>query len=348
MKRAGVLLVAGVLALLLSAGLSAAQTKELVVAAWGDPYEAGWRKALVPAFEKKYGVKIVWVQGFSTQTVAKIRAQKDNPQIDVAMLDDGPHRQLVALGLVERIDRSKLTNVKDLYEIAFEPGDNGIAMGLSGGGLYYNPKAFAENKWAPPASWLDLFRPEFKGKVSVHNIANANGLYLLLALNRTAGGTGANVDRGFAKLKELAPHVVTFDKFGETPTLIQQGLTVIGTWFIDRVASLAATGVPVEFVYPKEGMYGTKEVITIVKGRPNQELAYKFIDMMLTKDEQENTAKFVGLGPVSKLAKLDAETARRVVYGPEAVGKMVIPDWEVVNANRAAWTERWNKEVERR
>jgi len=43
------------------------QTKEFVVAAWGDPHEAGWRKSLVPAFEKKYWVKVVWGQGFPTQ-----------------------------------------------------------------------------------------------------------------------------------------------------------------------------------------------------------------------------------------------------------------------------------------
>jgi len=348
MKRASVILVLAILVVLGGASLALAQGKEFVVAAWGDPYEAGWRKSLVPAFEKKYGVKIVWVQGFSTQTVAKIRAQKDNPQIDVAMLDDGPHRQLVALGLVERIDRTKLTNAKDLYEIAFEPEDYGLAIGLTGGGLYYSTKAFAENKWAPPTSWLDLFRAEFKGKVSIHNIANANGLYLLLALNKIVGGTEANVDAGFAKLKELVPHVVTFDKFGETPTLIQQGVTVIGTWFVDRVASLAVTGVPVQFAFPKEGVWGTKEVITIVKGRPNLDLAYKFIDLMLSKEEQENTAKFVGLGPVGKAATLDAETAKRVIYGPEYISKLTIPNWTIVNANRAAWTERWNKEIERR
>ena len=37
-----------------------AQTRELVIAAWGDPYEAGWRKSLVPEFEKKHNVKVVW------------------------------------------------------------------------------------------------------------------------------------------------------------------------------------------------------------------------------------------------------------------------------------------------
>jgi putative spermidine/putrescine transport system substrate-binding protein len=348
MKRASVTLMVGLLIALGPAGLAAAQPKELVVAAWGDPYEAGWRKSLVPAFEKQHGVKIVWVQGFSTQTLAKLRAQKDNPQIDVAMMDDGPHKQAAALGLVEKVGRSKLTHAKDLYEVAFEPGDFGIGFGIAGYGLYYNTKAFADNKWVPPTSWLDLFRPELKGKVSVHNIANANGLFLLLALNKIAGGTEANVEPGFARVKELAAHVVTFDKFGETPTLIQQGTTVIGTWNIDRVVNLAATGVPVTFVAPKEGSWGIKEVITVVKGRPNRDLAYKFIDLMLSPEEQVNTAKFIGLGPVNRKAQLDPETAGKVIYGPEQIAKLTIPNWEVVNAKRAEWTERWNKEVERR
>jgi putative spermidine/putrescine transport system substrate-binding protein len=348
MKRTALVLTVGLLVLIGWASLATTQTRELVVAAWGDPYEAGWRKALVPAFEKVHNAKIVWVQGFSSQTLAKLRAQKDSPQIDVAMMDDGPHRQAAALGLVEKIDRGKLANVKDLYEVSFEPGDLGIGFASAGYGLYYNTKAFADNKWAPPTSWLDLYRPELKGKVSVHNIANANGLYLLLALNKIQGGTDDNVDKGFAKLKELVPSVVTFDKFGETPTLIQQGSTVIGTWNIDRVVNLAATGVPVKFVGPKEGTWGHKEVVTIVKGRPNQDLAYKFVDMLLSPEEQVNTAKYIGLGPLNKNAKLDPETAGKVVYGPEQIAKLTIPNWEVVNAKRAEWTERWNKEIERR
>jgi len=348
MKRIGLLVLALALLCGTRAPLTQAQTREFVVAAWGDPYEAGWRKALVPRFEKENNVKVVWVQGFSSQTLAKLRAQKDNPQIDVAMLDDGPHRQAAALGLVEKIDRTKLSNAKDLYDVAFEPGDFGIGFAIAAYGLYYDAKAFQENGWAPPTSWLDLFRPEFKGRVSVHNIANANGLYLLLALNTIAGGTDENVDRGFAKVKELAPNVVTFDKFGETPTLIQQGQAVIGTWNLDRVANLASTGVPVRFVQPKEGTWGHKEVVTIVKGRPNVDLAYKWVDLMLDAEEQANTAKYVGLSPLNKNARLDPKTAETVLYGPEQIEKLVIPNWEVVNAQRAAWTERWNKEVERR
>ena len=69
---------------------STAFAKDLVIAAWGDPIEAGWRRSLIPEFEKKHGVKVVWVQGFSSQTLAKIKAQQANPQIDLVMMDDGP------------------------------------------------------------------------------------------------------------------------------------------------------------------------------------------------------------------------------------------------------------------
>jgi putative spermidine/putrescine transport system substrate-binding protein len=348
MNRRGAVVIVGILLLFGCAGPALAQPKEFVVAAWGGLYEDGWRKSLVPAFEKRYAVKVIWVQGVSSATIAKMRAQKDNPQIDVAMMDDGPHRQAIALGLVDRIERSKLSTARDLYDIAFEPEDYGIGFGLTGSGLFYNTKVFAENRWAPPTSWLDLYRPELKGKVSTQSITHASGLFLLLALNKLAGGTDANLNPGFAKAKELAPNVLTFDKFGETPTLVQQGTSVLGTWFINSVVSTAATGVPVEFVYPREGAYGVKEVITIVKGGPNQDLAHKFIDMLLSKEEQENTAKFIALGPVNKQAKLEGDSARKVIYGSDFVNRLIFPDWTFINANRAAWTERWNKEVERR
>ena len=67
MKRTALVLTVGLLVLIGWASLATTQTRELVVAAWGDPYEAGWRKALVPAFEKQHGAKIVWVQGFSSR-----------------------------------------------------------------------------------------------------------------------------------------------------------------------------------------------------------------------------------------------------------------------------------------
>ena len=60
-----------------------------------------------------------------------------------------------------------------------------------------------------------------------------------------------------------------------------------------------------------------------------------------------NTAKYVGLGPLNKNAKLDPERRARCSMG-RSRSPADHPDWEIVNANRPAWTERWNKEIERR
>src|SRR5262245_31570798 len=67
---------------------AAAQQKNFVVASNGDPYEAMWRKSLIPAFEKMSGMNVVWSAGLSAQNLAKIIQQKANPQIDVAFVDE--------------------------------------------------------------------------------------------------------------------------------------------------------------------------------------------------------------------------------------------------------------------
>lgn len=321
-----------------------AQAKELVIASWGDPYKAAWYKTIVPDFEKATGAKIVWSDGFSSQTLAKLRAQKDKPEIDVAMFDDGPYFQARDQGLCSKINFAKIPNLAKLPASAKDEGGMGIFFAATGTGIYYNEKIFKDNKWAPPVSWSDLFRPEFKKKMSAHNIANSNGLMLLLAMNDLSGGKSPdNMEPGFTKMKDVAERVVTFDQYGETPTLIQQELSVIGVWSQDRAMNLAnVSGVPIKFVFPKEGMYGWREALCIPAGRPaaSVELAYKFADMMLTKEQQEANGKLAGFIPFHPEVK---------GFGtPEEIARIKYTDWTKVNPHRPAWTERWAKEIERK
>ena len=81
---------------------ASAQAKELIVAGWGGKFKAGWDKSLIPEFEAKYGVKVVWLIGQnSAGTLARIVAQKANPSFDVALLDVGPHAQAARLALLK-------------------------------------------------------------------------------------------------------------------------------------------------------------------------------------------------------------------------------------------------------
>ena len=96
--RTALLSVTALLLRLRSAAPRLAQQKTIYVAAYGGSFEQTMRKEIIPAFEKKHGVKVEYVAGNSTDTLAKLQAQKGNQQIDVAIVDDGPAYQAVALG----------------------------------------------------------------------------------------------------------------------------------------------------------------------------------------------------------------------------------------------------------
>src|SRR6476661_10100658 len=93
-----------------------AQQKTMYVAGYGGSYEQTMRKEVLPAFEKQANVKIEYVAGNSTDTLAKLQAQKGNQQIDVAIVDDGPMYQAVALGFCR--DLAKAPIYDDIYDVA--------------------------------------------------------------------------------------------------------------------------------------------------------------------------------------------------------------------------------------
>jgi putative spermidine/putrescine transport system substrate-binding protein len=56
--------------------------------------------------------------------------------------------------------------------------------------------------------------------------------------------------------------------------------------------------------------------------------------------------KDYGYGPVSKKVVVPPELAKMAPVG-ERAAELVTPDWDAINAQREAWTKRWNREVER-
>jgi putative spermidine/putrescine transport system substrate-binding protein len=89
MKQLG-LVTAAIATLALAPSAVLAQQKTLYVAGYGGSFEKTIRDEVIPAFEKANGIKVEYVAGNSTDTLAKLQAQKGNQQIDVAIVDDGP------------------------------------------------------------------------------------------------------------------------------------------------------------------------------------------------------------------------------------------------------------------
>jgi putative spermidine/putrescine transport system substrate-binding protein len=324
---------------------STAQQKTLTVAGYGGSWEQTLRKAMFPDFEAKHGVKIEYTAGNSTDTLAKLQAQKANQVIDVAIVDDGPMYQAIALGFCAKIES---LNTGDLYDTARFKGDKAVAVGQTGTGFMVNTKVFKEKGWPIPASWNDLRDAKFKKLLVIPPINNTYGLYTLMMYARMNGGGEKSIEPGFKVMKEeINPNVLVYEPSpGKMTELFQSGQAVIAVWGTGRVQAFANTGFPVDFIYPKEGApILLASACPVAKANINP-LAHEFIKTMISAEVQTVLAKEMGNGPVNK--KVDV-TMKELAMAPvgERAKLVLAPDWDAINASREEWTKRWNREVER-
>ena len=332
-------------ALVATATLAAAQQKTFYVAGYGGSFEQTMRKEIIPAFEKKHGVKVEYVAGNSTDTLAKLQAQKANQQIDIAIVDDGPMYQAIQLGFCAPIQGLPAA---DIYDAAKYKDNKAVGIGLVGTGLMYNTKIFKEKGWAAPTSWDDLKDPKYRKLLVIPPINNTYGLHTLVMFARMNGGGEKSIEPGFKVMKEqVNPNVLAYEPSpGKMTELFQSGQAVLAVWGTGRVFSFAVTGFPVDFVYPKEGTVTLLASACPVAKANASPIAHDFIAMMVEPRLQEIFAKEYGYGPVNRKAQVDPAVARMAPVG-ERASKLLVVDWDTINEKRDEWTKRWNREVER-
>ena len=340
------IMLAAAAAAALFAGTARAEDKTLYVAAYGGSFEQVLRKDVFPPFEKKYGVKVEYVAGNSTDNLAKLQAQKGNQQIDVAILDDGPMYQAVALGFCAPLTTAPVYG--ELYDVAKFPSGNAVSIGVVGTGIMYSKKYFDEQHWPAPTSWHDLEDSKYRKKLVVPPLNNTYGLHALVMMARLNGGGEKNIDPGFAAFKKsIDPSVLVYEPSpGKMTELFQSGQAVIAVWGSGRAKALADTGFPAAFVYPKEGGIALGVAACPVAGGQNKPEAQSFVQFLLTREMQPLLAVGAGLGPVNKTVTLPPEQQAGIPYGPAQVDQLIKIDWDTVNQHREEWNRRWTREIE--
>lgn len=339
------ILMAASSALVLAASPATAQQKTLTVAGYGGSWEQTMRKFVMPPFEAKHGVKVEYTAGNSTDTIAKLQAQKGNQVIDIAIVDDGPMYQAIQLGFCAPI---KDLDKAELYDAAKFKDDMAVAVGQTGTGFMVNTKYFQEKGWPIPTSWNELKDPKFKKLLVIPPINNTYGLYTLMMYARMNGGGETNIEPGFKVMKdEINPNVLVYEPSpGKMTELFQSGQSVIAVWGTGRVQAFANTGFPVDFIYPKEGApILLASACPVAKDNINP-LVHDFIKLMISADVQTALAKEMGNGPVNKKVDVNMAELKMAPVG-ERAAKVLVPDWVAINKSREDWTKRWNREVER-
>jgi putative spermidine/putrescine transport system substrate-binding protein len=332
---------------LLGAAPVLGQEKTLTLGGYGGSFETLMKEHVIPAFEKERGVTVQFVPGNSTENLARLQAQRENQELDVVFLDDGPMYQAVALGFCDTVADAPV--MADIYDIARMGTDKAIGTGFVATGFAYNAEMFEEKGWEPPSSWMELTDEKYDGLLSIPPISNTYGLHTLVMMARLNGGSEEDIEPGFeAMAEQVAPNVLVFEpSSGKMSELFQGEEIALSIWGSGRVKSLADTGFPAKFAYPKEGAVALMIAVCPIVNSDVPEEAQAFIQYVLSPEVQVQLADVMGAGPTNKTAELPEELAQGLPYGPEQVEKLIAVDWDVINPKREEWTQRWAREVER-
>jgi len=345
MRRVTWIVMAAVLAFLVRDAMAAKEFEgvTLNVNGFGGPFDEVMKETIAKPLKEKYGIEVVYHPGTGLQAIAKIMASRDNPPLDILMVDSPNIPTLMQDGVIDAVTEQDVPNLRHLYKEAREFGNYGVPYIFAPMVLSWNTQKVKN----PPVAIADLARPEFKGRAAIFNLENNGGILTLLALAESNGGGVNNIAPGFAKLKELKPNLVSTPS--ANPALVQlfqQGEVWVANNWIGRALTLQSDGFPVEIAVPKEGLYTVITYKNLVKGTKVRAAALKYLDQAISEQGALGMATKFFYPPTNASVKLAPELAKKIlVVGPENIAKIRRADWVGIAKNRGAWIEQWNREM---
>lgn len=328
------------------AGGAAEEKTDIYMQVWSD-YEELVRREYVPRIEKALPVKVYVEPGVSSDALAKMRAEKADPKHHIMFMDSPYVTYAKSEGLIVKFDRSLMPNLDEMYPEFILADEYGVGLGAAAMGIAYNSNS------EPPTSWAELWKPEYKGQVSPPTFNQTNGIvFWIMAGAIKSGKTPQEAqfdpDACFAGMQDLLPNVQTFwQSDAQQLQMVSSGdLAFMGAANTKGTYANKEKGLAVDWAEPKEGAFQLLNTATVVKNSTNERLAMQVLNMIISEEFQTILVQDLFVGPCnSKVKQSERLAATNVPYGPEAVKRLIQVDWEWIADNRAAWTERWNKEI---
>ena len=313
--------------------------KTLVIGTYGGKYDEAFMKAVIQKFSAENGVEVVLDPSYS---YAKLAGEGKNPSVDLALMDDLQVAQGKNADVFLSLEVSKLPNTNELYKGAVDSTGLGVSIQWGRLGLVYRTDKIKEK----PTSWQDLWKDEYKGHVTMNTLKGTAGMQLLSMAAKLNGGDDAHLDPGWEAMKKLSGNSQAIAQSTSNLTdMLTTGAVWIAPWWDGRTYALAADGVPVDFVVPKEGAFNTNVEMVITKYSKNQEFAYKFLNAMLEAKAQEVMSSIIHYGPVNKNSQLEANLAKQVVYGSEQANALIVCRWDILAPITADLSAKFDREV---
>lgn len=304
--------------------------------------QAEWCNLMATVYARTTGTKVNMTAKGSGEALAQLNAEKANPKTDLWFGGTGdPHLQAAEQGLTLEYKSAQLSQLHPwAQKQAADSKYRTVGVYLGPLGFGFNQELLAKRKLAPPRSWADLLKPEFKGEVQMANPASSGTAYTMIATLVQLMGE----DKAFDYLKALHRNVSAYTRSGTAPIkAAARGETTVSVSFVHDVTTEAVHGFPVGSATPAEGTGAEVGSMSLVKNGPNAEAARKFYEWALTPGGQQ-------FGLAAKQFQLPSNT--RVPKDPRMIDpskiKLIAYDYAKYGAaaERRRLIARWEKEVQ--
>ncbi|MCK1822035.1 thiamine ABC transporter substrate-binding protein [Streptomyces sp. XM83C] len=333
-----------------SGGSSSSGGSKTVTVVSHDSWAAS--KDVIAAFEKQSGYKVkVLTSGDAGQAVNKAILTKDNPQGDVFFgVDNTLLSRALDNGLFQPYEAKGLDRIDAAYQLdagrhRVTPVDFGDIC------VNYDKKYFADHKLAPPATFDDLVKPEYKDLLVTENASTSSpGLGFLLGTAAKYGDDGW--ETYWKKLKANGVKVV--DGWQQAYDQEFSGSAGGKKAKADRPLVVSyASSPPAEVIYaeprPKDAPTGVAtgtcfrqiEFAGLLGNAKNSEGGKAFIDFLVSERFQEDMPLNMFVYPVLKGAKVPPEFTQ---YGPAAQNPETMAPEKIAD-HRDQWVKSWTSLV---
>ncbi len=295
-------------------------------------------EAVIPAFEKATGIKVILQSMGTGDVLARLEAEKANPQADI-------NWGAVNLGF--------WTGHEDLYEKYVSPNDKYLPEAyqsyngyftytkLSGSAaLLINEEVFRKLGLNPDEfkGYKDLLRPELKGKIAMGDPTASSSAWAEVTNMLLVMGDKPYDEKAWDYVAKFVSQLngSIISSSSQIYKATADGEYAVGVSYEDPCISLLESGAKnIRVVYPEEGAVWLPSGVAIVKGCKNMDNAKAFVDFVISEEGQKGYANTT-IRPV--LASVENNSPNMLPFSKINV---VYEDIPYVAANKSAWLERW-------
>src|SRR3979411_2346137 len=277
-----------------------AQARDLAVVSWGGAYQDAQKKVYFEPFKKATGVPMndeSWDGGIG---VLRAKVQGGAATWDVVQVESEELAVGCEEGLFEKIEYSKIGG-----EAAYLPPP---VIPCGAGAIVYDfVLGYDKDKLKDgPKSWADFFHTKkYPGKRSLRQGPKTT-LEIALIADGVAPkdvykvlATDEGIERAFKKLDTIKRYSRWWKAGAQPPQLLASGEVAMTSFYNGRIDT-ANKNEKKNFGMVWDGALYTLDSWVILKGSPNKDAAYKFLDLVGNAENHAKLSENIAYGTSNK------------------------------------------------